>query len=314
VKFRFASPTSFRHRVQNALHTALILAAMAGLAGFLGWALLGTTAVLWAALLGSVLVAFAHEVSPAFVLRLTGAQPIEPAAAPGLYKLAQALAARAGLERAPSLYLLPTQVLNAFAAGSPGNAAIAVSDGLLRNLDSREIAGVLAHEFAHLRANDVRVMTLAAVVSRLTALLSLAGQMMLIVLVPLALVTRLEVPWLAVLALLFAPTVSALLQLALSRTREYDADVGAVEISGDARGLALALGKLERLQGGWMERMFMARAPHWLRTHPATAERIRRLRELERDPPAAAPIGDFGPLLAPPAAGWARWLWPWFWR
>jgi heat shock protein HtpX len=312
VKFGFASPTSFRHRVQNALHTALLLAAMAGLAGFLGWALFGTTAVLWAALLGSVIVAFAHEVSPTFVLRLTGAQEIAPAQAPGLHKLAGSLAARAGLASVPRLYLLPTRVMNAFAAGSPRNAAIVVSDGLLRNLDSREVAGVLAHEFAHLRAHDIRVMTLAEVVSRLTALLSITGQMMLVVLVPMALVTSLEVPWLAVLALLFAPTISMMLQLALSRTREYDADVGAAEISGDPRGLAMALDKLERLQGGWMERMFMARAPHWLRTHPATAERIRRLRELERDPPAAAPIGDVGPLFAP-AVRAPRWLWPWFW-
>ena len=133
---RIVSPTSLRHRLQNALQTALLLAAMAALAAFLGWALFGTMAVLWAALLGPVLVAFAHEVSPAFVLRLTGAQPIAPAQAPGLYRLAESFSARAGLERAPRLYYLPTRVLNAFAAGGRRDAAIALSDGLLRNLDT----------------------------------------------------------------------------------------------------------------------------------------------------------------------------------
>ena len=275
--------TSLRHRLRNALHTALLLLAMAGLAGFLGWALFGTTAVLWAALIGPVVIAFAREVSPAFIMRFARAKEIAPEDAPKLYGVVRALAARAGLERAPRLYWLPSKVLNAFAAGSRRDAAIALSDGMLRTLDGRELAGVLAHETAHLRANDIRVMTLAALVGRLTSMLSVLGQLMVLVLVPLALVTSLEVPWLALLALVFAPWLSMLLQLALARTREYDADVGAAELGGDPRGLALALGKLERLQGGWMERMFMARAPSWLRTHPATAERIRRLLEIERD-------------------------------
>lgn len=288
MMLRIVSPASFRHRVQNALHTALLLLAMAGLAGFLGWAIFGSAAVAGWALAGAVLVAFAHEVSPAFVLRLTGAQALARGEAPRLCALAESLAARAGLARVPRLYYLPTRVMNAFAAGSRANAAIAVSDGLLRNLDSRELAGVLAHEFAHLRANDLRVMTLADVVARMTAFLSLVGQMMLVVLLPLALVTPLEVPWLALLALLFAPTVSLALQLALSRTREYDADVAAAELTGDPRGLAMALDKLERLQGGWMERLFMARSPRWLRTHPPIGERIRRLLELEREPAGRA--------------------------
>lgn len=311
---RLASPTSFRHRARNALHTALLLAAMAALAGFLGWAIFGSAALVGWALAGAALVALVHEVSPAFVLRLTGAQAIAPGAAPRLYALAESLAARAGLARVPRLYYLSTRVMNAFAAGSRANAAIAVSDGLLRNLDARELAGVLAHEFAHLRSNDLRVMTLADVVARMTAFLSLAGQMMLVVLVPLALVTPLEVPWLALVALLFAPTVSLALQLALSRTREYDADVAAAELTGDPRGLALALEKLERLQGGWMERLFMARSPRWLRTHPATGERIRRLLALERDLPGgprlpACALEDvFAPVVRAP-----RWHWHGLW-
>jgi heat shock protein HtpX len=314
MKPRYATPASFRHRVRNAVHTALLLAAMAALAGFLGYAIFGSAAVVWWALAGAAIVALVHEVSPAFVLRLTGAQAIQRAQAPRLHALAESLAARAGLARVPRLYYLPTRVMNAFAAGSRANAAIAVSDGLLRNLDARELAGVVAHEFAHLRANDLRVMTLADVVARMTALLSLVGQMMLLVLVPVALVTSVEIPWLAILALLFAPALSVALQLALSRTREYDADVSAAELTGDPRGLAMALDKLERLQGGWMERMFMARAPKWLRTHPQTQERIRRLLELERDLPGAraAPAFEMDDLFAPVARA-PRWHWHGLW-
>ncbi|MGH8747555.1 MAG: zinc metalloprotease HtpX [Burkholderiales bacterium] len=256
---------------------------MAALAGFLGWALFGTTAVLWAALIGPVVVAFVREVPPSVVLRINGAKEIALGEAPALGTLVKALARRAGLPRVPRLYWLPSKVMNAFAAGSPSNAAIAVSDGMLRAMDGRELAGVLAHEFAHLRANDLRVMTLAAVVARMTAVLSMIGRVMLIVLIPVALVTSVNVPWLALLALMVSPWLSMALQLGLARTREYDADRGAAELSGDPRGLAMALEKLERQQGGWMERMLAMRVPAWLRTHPSIRERIRRLLELERE-------------------------------
>jgi len=279
--FRLAASSAFRHRVRNLLHTALLLAAMAALAGFLGWVLFGTAAVFWAALVGPVVVAFIREVPPSMVLRMNGAKEIALGEAPALRNLVGTLAQRAGLPKAPRLYWLPTKVLNAFAAGSPKNPAIAVSDGMLRSLDGRELAGVLAHEFAHLRANDLRVMTLAAVVARMTSVLSRVGLLILILMIPLALVSSANVPWLVILALMVSPWLSMMLQLGLARTREYDADRGAAEISGDPRGLALALAKLERQQGGWMERMLQGRVPAWLRTHPSTRERIRRLNELE---------------------------------
>jgi len=274
-----ASPPSTKHRLQNALQSILLLGAMAALAGALGWTLFGD-AGLWAAALGPVLAGIGRGVSPNVVLRLTGARPIPAAQAPGLYGIVATLADRARLPRVPRLYYLPTRALNAFAAGGQDEPAIALSDGLLRNLETREIAGVLAHEIAHVRARDVWVMTLAAVVGHMTTLLSFLGLILLIVLLPMAILTRYELPPLALVLLVFAPTVSSLLQLALLRTREYDADIAAVELTGDPRGLASALQKLERRQGGWMERVFTARAPKWLRSHPATAERIRRLLEL----------------------------------
>ena len=276
------SPLSSAHRLQNAVQTLALLAAMAALAGLLGWTLFGA-AGLWAAALGPVLALLGRGGSSEMILRLTRAQPLAPQQAPGLYRLVGELAGRAGLPRTPRLFRVPTPALNAFAAGSRDDPAIAVTDGLLASLEPREMAGVLAHELSHVRARDVWVMTLAAVVGRMTSLMSFLGQLLLFVLIPVSLFTGHGVPLLAIVLLIFAPTISGLLQLALSRTREYDADIAAVEITGDPRGLASALAKLESRRGGWMERFFMARAPGWLMTHPSTSERIRRLMELERE-------------------------------
>ncbi len=307
------SPLGALHRLQNTLQTLALLAAMAALAGALGWSLFGE-AGLWAALLGPAIALAGHSASPHLVLRATRAQPLAPAQAPGLYRLLVELAERAGLAIVPRLYYVPSRVLNAFAAGDRDAPAIALTDGLLRSLAPREIAGVLAHEIAHVRSRDVWVMTLAEVVARMTSLLSLLGQMLLVVLLPVSLVTGGELPLLAILLLIFAPSVSALLQLALSRTREYDADIAAVELTGDPRGLASALDKLERLQGGWMERLFIARVPKWLRTHPSTGERVRRLLALEREGGYVARGVEVEPMFEPPVVVRApRWYWPGVW-
>jgi len=276
------SPLSTAHRLQNALQSIALLAAMAALAGFLGWTLFGQ-AGLWAAALGPVFALIANGGSSEMILRLTRARPLAPEHAPALYRLVGLLAERAGLARMPRLYRVPAPALNAFAAGSRENPAIALTDGLLAGLEPREMAGVLAHELSHLRARDVWVMTLAALVGRMTSLMSFFGQLLLFILLPISLFTGQGVPLVAIVLLVFAPTISGLLQLALSRTREYDADVAAVQITGDPRGLASALAKLERRRGGWMQRLFIARAPGWLLTHPSTDERIRRLMELERE-------------------------------
>lgn len=275
----------FEHRLSNALQTAVLLAGMAVLAGYLGWTVLGVEGLVWAAAIVVIALALGPRVSPRLVLRLSGASELPPRQAPGLYRLVAALAERAGLARVPRLYYVPTRVLNAFATGQRDDASIAVTDGLLRMLDAREIAGVLAHEIAHVRSNDVWVMTLADVVGRLTGLLSFFGVGLLTALVPVAAASGMQIPLIPVAVMIFAPLISSLLQLALSRTREYDADLAAAELTGDPRGLAAALDKLERLQGGWMERMLMSRVPRWLRTHPDTRRRIRRLLEIEGDRP-----------------------------
>jgi len=121
-------------------------------------------------------------------------------------------------------------------------------------------------------------------------------------------------PLLPILVMIFAPTLSAMLQLALSRTREYDADLAAVELTGDPRGLASALNTLEQLQGGWMERMFMARVPKWLRTHPHTDERIRRLLALEGERTVEVSDWREDPFFGRPRVERApRWHWSGLW-
>jgi len=301
-------------RLSNALQTAILLGAMALLAGYLGWALLGADGVLAAAVSVVFVLAFAPQVSPRMLLRFSGATELHPEQAPGLYRLLQALAQRAGLARVPRLFYLPTRVLNAFAVGRRDDAAITVTDGLLRRLEGREIAGVLAHELAHVRANDVWVMTLADLVGRITGTLSFFGLALLFVWLPLAMFSGGSLPLLPILVMIFAPTLSAMLQLALSRTREYDADLAAAELTGDPRGLASALNTLEKLQGGWMERLFLARVPGWLRSHPQTDQRIQRLLALEGAQPMDLATWGDDPLFGRPRIERApRWHWSGLW-
>jgi heat shock protein HtpX len=301
-------------RLSNALQTAILLGAMALLAGYLGWALLGADGVLAAAVFAVFVLAFAPQVSPRMLLRFSGATELHPEQAPGLYRLLQALAQRAGLARVPRLFYLPTRVLNAFAVGRRDDAAITVTDGLLRRLEGREIAGVLAHELAHVRANDVWVMTLADLVGRITGTLSFFGLALLFVWLPLAMFSGGSLPLLPILVMIFAPTLSAMLQLALSRTREYDADLAAAELTGDPRGLASALNTLEKLQGGWMERLFLARVPSWLRSHPQTDQRIQRLLALEGAQPMDLATWADDPLFGRPRIERApRWHWSGLW-
>jgi len=275
-----------RHRLNNFLHSLLLLGGMLFLLCLLGWMILGVEGVVWAFTLGVAILLLSPAISPAAVLRLYGARRLSRSEAPALYHVVESLAERASLPAAPELYYLPSRIMNAFAVGKRRESAIVVSDGLLRALSLREITGVLAHETSHIRHNDMWVMGLADVISRITSSFSLIGQILVLINLPLVLLGKVALPWLPVLALLFAPTLSALLQLALSRTREFDADMDAAAISGDPEALASALQKMERYQGSILERIFMPgrREPHpsVLRTHPETTERVRRLLDLPR--------------------------------
>ncbi len=282
------------HRLLNALQSLLFLGGMALLLGLLGWVIAGDGGVVVA--LGSVLVlAFlSPAVSPRLVIALYGARPLDEYEAPFLFRAARALSERAGLPRPPDLYYAPTALLNAFTVGSEGNAVITFTDGILRTLNRRELEAVLAHEIAHIRNRDTWIMGIGDLFTRLTSSLSTMGQLLLVFNLPLLMMGGVHVSWTAILILIFAPVASALLQLALSRTREFDADLGAVALTGDPRALASALIRMERASEGWWKHMLPAGKPlepSLLRTHPATEERIRRLLELagERERLGTAP-------------------------
>ena len=302
------------HAWRNRLQSLFLLAVMGGFLALLGWLLWGPDGVWMMLFTGALGIAIGPSVSPQLVMRLYGARRLSPAEAPELFEVVADLARRAELPRPPDLYWVPSRMLNAFAVGTPEQAAVAVTDGLLRQLNLRELTGVLAHEISHVRNRDLWVMSLADLFSRATSTLSLFGQFLLIVNLPLMMWYGAAINWFAILLLVFAPTLSALAQLALSRTREFDADLNAARLTGDPDGLASALAKIERAQGSWMERVFLPGRgvpdPSLLRTHPDTAERIRRLMELKaslgpsRAPYPERPVhldGLGGPVQRPPS-------------
>jgi len=215
--------------------------------------------------------------------------------APGLYGMAGELARRAGLAAVPTLFYIPSPVAQAMTVGRGGDWAIGLTDGLLRLLAGRELKAVLAHELSHISHRDLWLLELASAASRLTSAFSTFGLILIVLYLPLLLLGKLEVPLVVLVLLVLAPSVSALLQLTLARTREFDADAGAVELTGDPQALASALGKLERFQGGFFEGFMRARRG-WLgrllRTHPETEERIARLAALEPAHAAAAPHAE----------------------
>ena len=295
-----------QHRLRNSLQSLLLMLALGGLCAWLAWFIGGGPLALFTA----VFILFSYRLnpiaSPQMAIRLFRGQPLTPDQAPELYHLLQQLAARAGLERLPLLFYLPSDVMNAFTTGTPRQAAIGLSDGLLRRMEWRELAAVLAHELMHIVNQDIRMMAFADLTSRVTGFFSLAGQILLLINLPLLLFTDTALPWGPILLLLLAPTISALVQLALSRNREYEADRGAAEISGDPLALASALTRMEGTQHRWLERILLPGPripePSLLRTHPPTEERIRRLQQLAADSPAGRPLignpDDLQQLLA----------------
>ncbi|MDX8402422.1 MAG: zinc metalloprotease HtpX [Mariprofundaceae bacterium] len=282
------------HRLRNGVQSLLLIGGMAWILATSARLILGLDPF-WTALMLIALLLLAPRISPTLILRLYRARLITPEAAPELHALVAALARRAELPHAPRLFLIPSSMPNAMALGAPDQSAIAVTDALLRLMNREELAGVLAHEISHIRHRDTWIMGLADMIARLTWSLSWAGQMLLFLNLPLILMGLPVISWAGLLMLIFAPHASALLQLAMSRTREYDADLGAAWLTGHPEWLISALGKLERANRGW-ERWFRPDAggldASLLRTHPPTTERIRRLQELQIRPPAGdLPLG-----------------------
>jgi heat shock protein HtpX len=292
-----------RARLRNIAQSIALIGGIGIITALSAYVLFGPSGVVWALAFVGVFSFIGPRIAPDAIMMMFRARPIDRFRGGGLVKLVETLSKRAGLASAPRFYIIPSATLNAFAVGTPSRYAIAVTEGLLGRLDAREIAGVLAHEITHVRNNDIWVMSLADVLSRFTRTLSFIGIFLLVMSLPAALVMGKPMPWAAIALLYFAPTLSSLLQLALSRSREYDADLGAAALTGDPEGLASALSKLERYQGRFWEDMFMPGRriplPSVLRTHPQTSERIARLLALKK--PDRAPFPFAGPWS--PASG-----------
>jgi heat shock protein HtpX len=288
-----------RHKRRNLVHSLLLLGGIAALAALCGWLLFGTQGMVGLGLGMAAALAFAPRIAPDMVLRGYGARKLRPDDAPELFLVVERLCRRAGIARHPTLHYLASRVPNAFAVGSRDEAAIAVSDGLLRRLAPREVVGVLAHEISHIRNNDLWLMSLADLAGRITRTMSLFGLFVVALGLPMWLVTGEGPPLLLIPLLVFAPQITLLMQLALSRAREFDADLDAAGLTGDPDALSSALARLDDQRRGFFERLLMPGyrepAPSLLRTHPPTAERIARLRALSagaRTPSTVLPRPD----------------------
>ncbi|MDH3740449.1 MAG: zinc metalloprotease HtpX [Hyphomicrobiales bacterium] len=307
-----------RHDMRNTLHTWLLILGAGVLMAVIAWMTYGVGGIVWAAIFGGLGLWSASKASPKLVLKLYRARPIAPNELIELQTLIRDLTARADLPAVPTLHYIPSKMMNAFAVGRPEDSAIAVTDGLLRNLTLRQLAGVLAHEVSHIRSGDLKVMALGDILNRITSFMATFGLFGLIFSIPAMLTAGIKVPWLGLLFLLLAPTMGGLLQLALSRAREYDADLDAADLTGDPEGLALALQILERKQGHMWEGIVLpggrSPEPSILRSHPKTADRVQRLLSLKKDATPHVTIRDtrhqpdrsIVPIVRPPRIHWHR--------
>ncbi len=293
-----------RQRLLNRLHSALILLSLVGLAGWTGLLVGGVEGLAFGA--GIALAFLLLDPMPGDLLfrHAFGAARLSPAQAPDLFALSAALARRAGLPHPPRLYLIPSPMLQAMAAGSREAPVIAVTSGLLRALSRRELAAVLAHEVAHIRHGDLLVLRLATAAATLTRGMAGLGVLIMLVFLPMLWATDAMPAPLAMVLLLAAPLLSDVLALSLSRRRELLADAGAVELTGDVAALAEALARIWRLQGDDWERLTSRGPPwlRWLRTHPTLEDRIAALRGMAT--PVRAALSDPDQIVMAPRELW----------
>ena len=264
-----------------------LMAAMTGLVVAVAYALAGPSAMLPAFLLVGLFNFGMYWFSDKAVLRAYRAQIIGPERAPQLYEMVDRLRQQAGLPM-PTVAIAPSKQPNAFATGrNPENAVVCFTEGILQAMSPDELAGVTAHELAHIKNRDMLTNTVAA---------TMAGAVMMIARFAFFFGGRDRNPVAGIAMLILAPLAAVVVQMAISRQMEYRADRVGAEIAGSPRGLAQALDKLENyaeripmdvspsaahvaivnpLRRGMLTRLF--------RTHPPTEERIARLEELEAE-------------------------------
>jgi heat shock protein HtpX len=280
----------------NQMKTLLLLATLTALLLFVGQALAGRGGFMIALMFAAAMNFAAYWWSDKIVLRMYGAQEIDEAQAPDLFALIRRLAQRAQIPM-PRVYIIPQETPNAFATGrNPQNAAVAVTEGIMRLLDREELAGVLAHELGHVQNRDTLIMTVAATLAG--ALSHIANMAMWGAMLGGGSSNDDERshPIAGLLGIVLAPLAATLIQMAISRSREFSADERGAQLSGNPLGLASALQKIEAwsrqvpmtagspatahmfiinpFSGGGLVRLFS--------THPSTEERIARLQAMAR--------------------------------
>jgi heat shock protein HtpX len=321
----FLDPNALRaHKARNTLHSVLLVGGLGLVTGLSAWLLWGGMGVAATVAAMGVLYALAPRLPPEVMMRFYRARQIDPRHGGPIMHVVDALSDRAELPAPPRVYLIPSMTLNAFATGTPQNAVIGITEGLLSKLNLAELAGVLAHEISHVRNNDLAIMGLADVMTRFTQVLAYLAVILAFLNLPAFLLGDADMPLIGLVLLYLAPTAGSLIQLALSRTREHDADLEAVSLTGDPGSLISALKKLERYYGRFWEDMRLPvpgrriPQPSLLRSHPKTEDRIARLEAL-RDRPllpqltiAEAPMASLagsGPIAMRPRY---RWTGVWF--
>ncbi|MFK7877163.1 MAG: zinc metalloprotease HtpX [Paracoccaceae bacterium] len=270
--------------------TYMLMAAMTAFVGAAGLMLGGEIGLIIALIVAFGMNAYSYWNSDKAVLRMHGARAVDERSAPELWRMTHSMARRANMPM-PALYIIETDQPNAFATGrSPENAAVAVTRGLMQNMSREEIAGVVAHELAHIKNRDTLTMTITATLAGAVSMLANfamffgGGRDR-----PLGLIGSIAM-------MILAPMAAGMVQMAISRVREYEADAEGAAICGNPEWLASALGRLGQLSGRIdniaAERnpatahMFIVNPLHMqavdslFATHPPIEKRIEELRKL----------------------------------
>src|SRR5436305_6433751 len=242
------------------LKTAVLMAAITALFMAIGALLGGKAGMMLALALAIAMNFFSYWLSDKLVLRMYNAQKVDESSAPQFYRTIRELAQRAQIPM-PRVYLIEEDAPNAFATGrSPQHAAVAATTGILRVLSERELRGVMAHELAHVRHRDILISTISATMAGAIGMLA-----------NFAMIFggrddegRPANPIVGLLVMILAPIAASLIQMAISRAREFEADRGGAEISGDPRAPASALEKIHRYAPGI--------PPQAAERHPETAQ------------------------------------------
>ncbi len=269
-----------KQRYINARRSLLLFAGMLGLMIALGYSFFGATGMILAGIFGIFLLYLSTRIPTKLIMQMYRARPVSQGEAPNLYAIVNRVSRQAQLERMPQIYFIADNTPNAFATGGKKDPAVALTQGLIQTLTPRELMGVVAHEISHITNHDMQLLGAMNAVGRLTHFFAFMGKILLLVNLPLFLMGEAYISWWAIVLLLVAPLLTNFMMLAISRTREYDADLEAARLTGDPLGLAHALEKLYYYQKKNAVGFVRVQPPESMSSHPKMQERIRRLQEL----------------------------------